>query len=193
MLHLDQRGKALSWYSDFVGIVVHRRQVVAHREVTDDIGIVHRYNEVLSGEAMDKGPVMLSWRDVAHAGASAEQGYNVVIHEFVHKIDMRGGAPDGCPPLPAGFMGAPTARAAKHRWLATLQPAYEAFREQVIMAERFGGHPPWLNAYGAESIAEFFAVTCEAYFVNRPHFELALPTLVPLYDEFFKRADTLPT
>ena len=35
------------------------------------------------------------------------------------------------------------------------------------MAERFGGEPPWLDAYGAESIGEFFAVACEAYFVNR--------------------------
>ncbi|HXE22337.1 MAG TPA: M90 family metallopeptidase [Rhodoferax sp.] len=193
VLHLDQHGQALQWYSDFVGIVVHRREVVAQREITDHTGVVHRYSEVLAGEAMHKGPVMLNWRDVAHAGAQAGHGYNVVIHEFVHKMDMQSGRADGCPPLPPGFLGTRGPAAARRLWLATLQPAYDAFREQVIMAERFGGEPPWLNAYGATSLAEFFAVTCEAYFVNRPRFELELPVLVPLYDAFFNRMGVLPT
>jgi Mlc titration factor MtfA (ptsG expression regulator) len=172
--------------------VVHRREVVAQREITDHAGVVHRYREVLAGEAMHKGPVMLNWRDVAHAGAHAGQGYNVVIHEFVHKMDMQSGRADGCPPLPPGFGGTNGPAAARRLWLATLQPAYKTFREQVIVAERFGGEPPWLNAYGAASLAEFFAVTCEAYFVNRARFELELPALVPLYDEFFNRAGALP-
>ena len=45
-------------------------QVVARREVVDDDGIVHDYDEVLAGEAMEGGPVMLSWRDVREAGAA---------------------------------------------------------------------------------------------------------------------------
>jgi Mlc titration factor MtfA (ptsG expression regulator) len=64
--------------------------------VTDEDGIVHRYDEVLSGEAMEGGPVMLSWRDVSEAGESAATGYNVVIHEFVHVLDMRDGAATAC-------------------------------------------------------------------------------------------------
>ena len=42
----------LARYSGFVGIVVHPDQVLARREVSDDDGIVHAYDEVLSGEAM---------------------------------------------------------------------------------------------------------------------------------------------
>jgi Mlc titration factor MtfA (ptsG expression regulator) len=120
---------------------------------------------------------MLSWRDVDGAGASAEQGYNVVIHEFIHKIDMRDGAPDGCPPLPT--------QSARRAWLAVMQAEYDGFREKVIIAERFGGEAPWLDAYGAEAIDEFFAVACEAYFVNRPRFEADFPALAPLLDSFF--------
>ncbi|HSV36735.1 MAG TPA: M90 family metallopeptidase [Ramlibacter sp.] len=168
----------LSWYDDFVGIVVHRGEVVAKRTVTDDDGVVHDYHEVLAGEAMDRGPVMLSWTDVESAGATAEQGYNVVIHEFIHKIDMRDGQPDGCPPLPS--------RTSRRAWLAVMQAEYEAFREKVIIAERFGGEAPWLDAYGAQAIDEFFAVACEAYFVNRPRFEADFPALAPLLDSFFK-------
>ena len=48
-------------YRGFVGIVVHPDEVVAAREVVDDDGVVHNYDEVLSGEAMEGGPLMLSW------------------------------------------------------------------------------------------------------------------------------------
>jgi Mlc titration factor MtfA (ptsG expression regulator) len=173
VLHLG-----LGWYDDFVGIVVHPADVVAQRSVTDDDGVVHDYEEVLAGEAMEGGPVMVNWRDVAGAGSSAEAGYNVVIHEFVHKIDMRDGAPDGCPPMPSAQ--------ARRAWLAVLQPAYEGFREQVIVAERFGGAEPWLDGYGATSIDEFFAVACEAYFVNRERFAAEFPPLLGLFDGFFR-------
>ena len=186
LLHWGAPESALRWYADFVGIVVHPGEVVARREAVDEAGVVHHYDEVLSGEAMEHGPVMLSWQDVAAAGTSAESGYNVVVHEFVHKIDMGHGEPDGCPPLPAGFMGSTSARAAQARWRAVLAPAFEAFREQVIIAERFGGAEPWLDPYGAESPSEFFAVACEAYFVNRGRFGEDFPALLALFDAFFR-------
>jgi Mlc titration factor MtfA (ptsG expression regulator) len=173
VLHLG-----LQWYDDFVGIVVHPDEVVARRSTTDDTGVVHDWDEVLAGEAMDQGPVMLSWRDVRAAGHAVDAGYNVVIHEFAHKLDLRDGVADGCPPLPS--------RAARQAWQAALHAAYEAFREQVIRAERFGGEPPWLDPYGAEAIDEFFAVACEAYFVNRARFGEAFAALVPVFDSFFR-------
>ncbi len=188
LLHLGANGdpaSALCWYDDFVGIVVHVDEVVARREVVDDDGVVHRFREVLSGEAMDGGPVMLSWRDVAEAGNTAVLGYNVVIHEFIHKIDLRDGAADGCPPLPAGFLDAPTPRAARLAWFAVFDPAYEVFLEQVLLAERFGEPPSWLDPYGAQDRAEFFAVACEAYFVNRSRFTADFPSLTMLFDAFF--------
>lgn len=172
VLHLG-----LAWYDDFVTVVVHPDEVVARRTAMDEAGVVHDWDEVLAGEAMEGGPIMLNWRDVAQAGTTAESGFNVVIHEFVHKIDLRDGAPDGCPPL--------RSRAARERWLAVLQPAYEHFREQVTIAERFGGEPPWLDAYGATAIDEFFAVACEAYFVNRGRFMQEFAELTALFDGFY--------
>ena len=167
----------LKWYDDFVGIVVHRGQVVARRTTTDEVGVVHHWDDVLAGEAMDRGPVMLNWHDVQDAGATAQQGYNLVIHEFAHKIDMRDGRADGCPPLPS--------RAARKLWVGVMDAEYQAFREKVIVAQRFGGEPPWLDAYGATAIDEFFAVACEAYFVNRARFGQEFPALVGLFDPFF--------
>ena len=185
VLHLKG---GLDWYDDFVGIVVHPSEVVARRKIVDDAQVVHEYDEVVAGEAMDRGPVMLSWQDVLASGITRDGGYNVVIHEFAHKIDMRGGEADGCPPLPAGFAGKRSARESRAAWLAVLQPAYEDFREKTILAERFGAEPPWLDDYAATSISEFFAVACEAYFVNRPHFARDFPGVLALFDEFFGRA-----
>lgn len=172
VLHLG-----LGWYDDFVGIVVHPDEVLARRTHTDETGVVHDWEEPLAGEAMEGGPVMLNWHDVARAGDSAATGFNVVIHEFVHKIDLRDGAPDGCPPLPS--------RAARTRWIALMEREYQRFREQVIVAERFGGEEPWLDPYGATAIDEFFAVACEAYFVNRERFEQEFGDLTALFDGFY--------
>ncbi|MEJ5988393.1 M90 family metallopeptidase [Ramlibacter sp. PS3R-8] len=176
ILHLG-----LSWYDDFVTVVVHPDEVVARRTHVDDDGVVHDWDEVLAGEMMEGGPVMVNWRDVAAAGLAAEAGFNVVIHEFVHKIDLRDGAADGCPPLPT--------RAARTAWLAVLQANYERFREAVVIAERFGGEQPWLDSYGAEAIDEFFPVACEAYFVNRERFTQDFPDLTALFDSFYLRSD----
>jgi Mlc titration factor MtfA (ptsG expression regulator) len=182
VLHLKG---GLDWYDDFVGIVVHPSEVVARRKVVDEAQVVHEYDEVVAGEAMDRGPVMLSWQDVLASGITRDGGYNVVIHEFAHKIDMRGGDADGCPPLPPGFGGKRNGREARAAWLAVLQPAYEDFREKTILAERFGAEPPWLDDYAATSISEFFAVACEAYFVNRANFGRDFPAVLTLFDAFF--------
>lgn len=173
VLHLG-----LKFYDDFRGIVVHPGAMLARRQTTDAAGVVHHYSEVLAGEAMELGPVTLSWEDVAGSAELAERGHNVVIHEFVHKLDMRDGHANGCPPLPS--------RAAKTAWQQTMQASFAAFRESVAMHERFGAEAPWLDAYGAQSPVEFFAVASEAYFVNRHRFTQEFPALTPLFDGFFR-------
>lgn len=191
LLHLapaEAPRQALAWYGDFVGIVLHPGPAVAERESVDEAGVVHRWREELAGEAMPGGPVMLSWPDVATAGRSAEQGYNVVIHEFAHKLDLRDGLADGCPPLPAGFMGHALAVDARRAWQEVIEAAWQEHREHTLRAQRFGQPEPWLDPYGAEAIDEFFAVACEAYFVNRDRFGQEFPALCPLFDAFFRPA-----
>lgn len=164
----------LAPYDGFVGIVVHPDEVVARREVVDDDGIVHAYDEVLAGEAMAGGPVMLSWHDVATAGESADWGYNVVIHEFAHVLDMIDGEPDGVPPL-AG----PAAHAA---WVAVLDPAYEAFCDAVDRGEE-----TLLDPYGAEGVDEFFAVAAETFFVSPRPMQTEHPALYALLAGYFRQ------
>lgn len=191
LLHLgpaEAPEDALHWYDDFVGIVMHPDDAVARRQVMDAAGVLHHYDEVLSGEAMQGGPVMLSWPAVQQAGREgAHGGYSVVIHEFVHKMDMQAGGADGAPPLPAGFMGTRSAREAAALWQRIWLQAFEDFRRQVVMAERFGAEPPWLDAYAATAPAEFFAVASEAHFVQPERFAQAFPTLAEALRAFFRQ------
>ncbi|MBF5005714.1 M90 family metallopeptidase [Diaphorobacter caeni] len=187
LLHWGDAAKALDWYDDFIGIVVHPAEAVAPRQSTDAAGVTHHYKQVLLGEAMERGPVMLAWPAVESAGHDPEDASSVVIHEFIHKIDMKDGAVNGRPPLQLGFAGTSTAAEARRLWADSWNSAYEGFREKVIIAQRFGGERPWLNSYGATAPEEFFAVACEAYFVHRSRFAQEFPTLTPLLDAFFKR------
>lgn len=164
----------LAPYRGFVGIVVHPDEVVAPREVVDDDGVVHQYDEVLSGEAMGGGPLMLSWTDVRDAGVSADWAYNVVIHEFAHVLDMADGEADGVPPLPNVQ--------ARERWLDVLQSEYERFCRWV---ER--GRDTVLDPYGAESLDEFFAVAAEAFFVASSEMRREQPALYAMFAEYFRQ------
>ena len=187
LLYWGEPAEALRWYDDFVGIVVHPDDVLARRKVVDAAGVVHHYNEALMGEAMDGGPIMLSWTAVQPGHALLGAHSNVVIHEFAHKLDLRDGNANGCPPLPVGFMGHHSATAARQAWSTVWGDAYAHFREQVIRHERFGQPAPWLDAYGATDPAEFFAVACEAYWLDHPHMRQELPTVAHALDAFFGR------
>jgi Mlc titration factor MtfA (ptsG expression regulator) len=164
----------LEWYDGFVGIVVHPDEVVARREVTDEDGIVHEYDEALTGEAMHGGPLMLSWHDVAEAGVSADWGYNVVIHEFAHVIDLRDGAADGIPPL--------ASRAAREHWAMLIESHYRRFCRRVDV-----GRDTALDPYGAEGIDEFFAVAVESFFVAPQAMRAEHASLYELFKGFFEQ------
>jgi Mlc titration factor MtfA (ptsG expression regulator) len=151
-------------YDGFVGIVVHADQVRAPREVTDEDGIVHTYEEVLAGEAVQGGPVMLSWRDVRAAGRQAGGAYNVVIHEFAHVLDLALAEGGGQPRLPADLPPA--------EWQAVLRRSFEAHGRRVDADE-----PSAVDGYGAESLAEFFAVASEAFFVTPAEMQNEHPAL----------------
>ena len=183
LIHWGTPQQALRWYDDFVGIVLHPSDMVARREVHDAAGVVHHYEETLMGEAMEHGPITLSWSAVQQGGTHT----NLVIHEFAHKLDMANGGVDGCPPLPVGFMGLPTAAQVRQLWSRTWLAAYEDFCEALAAHERFDQPTPWLDAYAATDPAKFFAVACEAYWVAPQAFAQAHPTLTALLDALFQR------
>lgn len=178
----------LEMYSDFVEVIVYPDRFVTPRSRTDEAGVVHESIEELSGETMHGGPVILAWPDVDPATGVA--GLSVVIHEFVHKLDLLDGEDDGVPPLPASM---------RRRWVTTLDDAFERFCAMVDDAERsvpidvdpeseaaepyFAGLP--FDPYAATDHAEFFAVSAETFFTLPEAMSEQFSGLLDLYADYF--------
>ncbi|HCZ15889.1 MAG TPA: zinc-dependent peptidase [Accumulibacter sp.] len=164
----------LDYYRGWVGIVVYPDEFVIPRSVEDEFGVVHEYQELASGEAWEGGPLLISWRDAQMAGA----GYNVVIHEFAHKLDMLSGEANGIPALPPEISRAD--------WQRVLHASYEDFCGQVDEAEA-GGQETLFDPYAAENPGEFFAVISEAFFESPGLLRAQYPTLYEQFAAFYRQ------
>lgn len=167
----------LSLYDDMAGVIVYPAQFIIPQTEVDDAGVVHEWREPVSGEAIGAGgAVVLSWEDAEEHDAP---GFNVVIHEFAHKIDMKDGFANGCPPFLARYHH----HMSPARWKQVFSEAYEDFaawvdRLDARLPTDFDDSIPAhaarydalfaelpMDPYAARHPAEFFAVASEAFFV----------------------------
>ena len=165
ILNLD-----LDYYDGWVEIIIYPGEFLRDYEYVDEAGVVHHANEPASGESWLGGPVILSWEDTVAAEAGV--GYNVVIHEFAHKLDMLNGDANGFPPLHADM--------SRQAWSEAFSKAYEHFCVSIYADEAVIVDP-----YAAESPAEFFAVMSEAFFETplpvKQHFPAVYEQLALFY------------
>lgn len=167
ILHLG-----LDWYDGWQSLVLYPDEFVTRQEWTDEHGLVHARREIRSGEAWDRGPVVLSWADVAASGNC--DGYNTVIHELAHKLDYSNGAMDGCPALHAGMR--------VRDWRAAFEPAYADLCERVD-----GGEETALDPYGTEAPQEFFAVMSEHFFETPHLLQREYPAVYAQLRQFYRQ------
>jgi len=162
----------IDWYRGWVTIVVYPGGFVPERVVVDEYGLEHRVREPLSGEAWERGPVILSWED-AKAGSKLD-GANVVIHEFVHKLDMLNGRADGFPPLHDDMDAA--------HWTAIFTAAYADFQNKVET-----GRITDIHHYAASEPAEFVAVLSEVFFEQPDVIYREYPEVYEKFRAFFRQ------
>lgn len=158
-------GLDIDCYRDVTAIVVHPTSVTLRGERAGPApGLRTDAPLTVIGQTHDRrGPVLIAW-DAARIGARhPERGYNVVLHEFAHKLDMLDGLVDGTPPLPDA--------AARRRWVEVCTAEYRRLRA--------GEGADVLRGYAAVNPGEFFAVATEVFF-DRP-VELAAAN-ADLYD-----------
>ena len=134
------------WHS----VIIYPDTFVVEHEQTDEFGLVHEQHRALSGESWSQGPVILSWDDVEYDSFTLRRGYNVVLHEFAHKLDMLNGRANGMPPLHPDMP--------IEEWTESLSRAYEH------LVSRVEYHHGDIDPYAATDPAEFFAVICEYFF-----------------------------
>jgi MtfA peptidase len=182
----------LDIYDGWIGIVIHPGEFKVRREEVDESGVVHEWEDELAGESWPGGPVVLSWADVRFG----EVGYNVVIHEFAHKIDMLNGDADGYPFAHSG-MDAKT-------WHRVLEESYERLcaavergarrsrgrKDGLAVVDERGRELPF-DPYAAEHPAEFFAVMSEEFFTDPLTLREAFPDLYRQFALFYRQDPAL--
>jgi len=162
----------LEFYRGWVEVIVYPDEFVAEYDYVDEAGVAHHVEQAMSGESWERGPVILSWADAQEGGQG--YGYNVVIHEFAHKLDMLNGEPNGFPPLHAGMQRA--------SWANAFAAAYEDFCRKVD-----DGYQTEIDEYAAESPAEFFAVMSEAFFESPEAVRGAYPDVYAQLALFYRQ------
>jgi MtfA peptidase len=184
----------LDWYSDFKEIVLYPAAFFSNHEMEDEHGVVHIVDEAQPGQVLPEGPVLLSYEDVLESANG--ECYNVVIHEFAHKLDAADGTFDGTPPLPEDI--------SLSEWVRVWQAAFEDFRKRVEEAEHLQNESDdqvdgadeldddfideSLDPYAAENPAEFFGVITEAFF-NVPHvLQGEYPKVFELLQRFYRQS-----
>ncbi len=154
-----------------VFVYPERFRVRARERISDWVeGELH---DVRSGESWDHGPVVLSWADVETSARRCD-GYNVVLHEFAHQLDLENGAMDGAPRI--------RDRALRERWREAFSRAFERHAWAVDVGRR-----PRLDPYAAQGPDEFFAVCVEAFFEIPGTLRTAWPAVYDVMREFFRQ------
>ncbi|MCT7655028.1 zinc-dependent peptidase [Oceanimonas sp. NS1] len=145
ILHLG-----LDWYAGFHEIILIPAPVTRRESVEDEYGLVSEVEAEHAGESWQQGPLVLAWSELADDGGW--DGYNLIIHELTHKLDMLGGEADGVPPMRPGM--------AMAEWRRDFQAAFDDLRRKVECSEA-----P-IDPYAATHPAEFLAVATELFFTD---------------------------
>lgn len=145
-----------------------------HVEEMDEAGVVHEYEDERVGETWYQGPIVVSLADLAESGDWT--GFNVVIHEFAHKLDMGNSQDvDGFPPLPRDI--------AARDWHRVFSAVWDDLQAHL---ER--GEPTPIDDYAATHPGECFAVCCETFFSAPDQLDAAYPELYVLLARYFRQA-----
>ena len=173
-------GLDLDYYRGWRSLIVYPGGFLVRHSYEDEDGVVHEVCEERIGEAWETGPVILSWEDIdASRRGGGDEGFNVVIHELAHKLDALTGSANGRPPLHREMDPA--------AWSSVFADAYERLCRCVDQ-----GDPPPIDAYAAESPAEFFAVTSEYFFTLPAELRSAFPAVHEQLARFYRQDPLAP-
>jgi len=152
-------------------ILLYPGEFVVDRVRADGSGVLMEQRGALAGESWAQGQVVLSWDDTLAGAAFADDGRNVVIHEFAHQLDQEKGHANGAPLLGGRHRYA--------RWSRVLGEAFAQLQQRVATVQNLdaNGGTPLISAYGATDPAEFFAVVSEVFFEQPQRLAAEQPAL----------------
>lgn len=169
LLHRDT-----DYFPSMQSILVYPTTFLVDVAEAEDDWVVSEYTEDRAGESWDLGPVVLSWDDVLDSALEDAAGYNVVLHEFTHQLDLENGEVDGVPKLASGDD--------YNAWADAFNTAYDKF-----IADIDAGRRTVLDDYGAEGPSEFFAVAVEAFFEMPTELRRGYPRVYESLQRYFEQ------
>ena len=158
-------------------ILVYPELFEAPIERPDEAGVIEEGFGLHAGESWNIGAVVLAWDEVV-ASRGVGDGENVVLHEFAHQMDTGDGASDGWPELLDKRLDA--------QWYEVMAREYAALRRRVEEGRR-----TFIDDYGAESPAEFFAVITEHFFEQPHEMREHHPEVYSLLAQFYRQDPAL--
>ena len=161
------------YFAQVMSILVNPGDFVAPRR-NYEMGFEMVEDAALSGEAVYRGPVKLSWRGVLANARHPGHGSNLVWHEFAHQLDMADRSVDGTPPLGS--------RDEYTRWQQVMTREFDR-----LTADAAAGRPTLLDEYGATNEAEFFAVSTETFFDMPLELRAVHPELYALLRDYYRQ------
>jgi len=169
LLHRDT-----DYFPGLYSIVVYPGEYLAKRRERDEAGVVVERFEARAGESWPRGTVVLAWNEVQLGAAGLLGCRNVVVHEFAHLLDYENGEADGAPLLKE--------RELYERWARAFSREYAR-----LQAAAMRGEDTFIDPYGAQSPAEFFAVVTEAFFTCPQGMRAFHPELYRLLRRYFRQ------
>lgn len=157
-------------YASLGSVLLYPDEFIVKETDQDEAGVIHEGESVLSGQSVDTSQIVLSWPDV-QASDTADEIYNVVLHEFAHFLDN---SVDGT------LTDTGSRRELFEAWHAVLDREYEALCDAVDR-----GDDTLIDPYGTESTAEFFAVATETFFEQPSQMQRLHPALYGALASFY--------
>lgn len=153
------RGLPLSIFSGLKEWVIYEGDFVVPEEDFEEVAT--------QGQAHHFGTVVLSWEAVLEGIEYPCMGFQPVHHELAHILDLTTGVFNGTPLLEDGGN--------YESWTRVFQQYFEEIRANP--------EESFLDLYGAQDEAEFFAVATEAFFSVPDHIKKQAPEL---YEELVR-------
>ena len=164
-------GREPRYFPGFTSILVYPDTFVSPEVSYDGPVEVHEESH-RAGESWHRGPVVLSWSDIIE-GAADNDGFNVVLHEFAHKLDEEDSDTDGAPILHDDSH--------YEEWAEVLTREFGALEERV-----WHGENDVMDEYALDSPPEFFAVATETFFEKPRQMQSQLPDLYEQLRRYYR-------
>jgi len=126
------------------------------------------------GQAYYRGPVVLSWASALAGGRDEDDGRNLVLHEFAHKLDMADDSSDGTPVL--------NNRGQYKKWVEVMTQAFNQLCDRTDRRKA-----TLLDKYGSTNEAEFFACVTECFFEKPKKLREKHRDLYDVLREYYKQ------